>query len=342
MGGNMARGISIHIGLNELDQAEYGTPGKLRGCENDARSMQDIANSLGYESTLLLTQQATAVNVLREISRAAERLEANDILLLSYAGHGSQVPDTDGDEAPTSAKLDETWCLYDRMLIDDELYRMWGQFKPDVRVVVVSDSCHSGDVLRFIEENRPLFTSLLFNALPADSARDLEEPIYRVLPTDDAIRAYQRNARRYEEIQASGVRSDRVDIRATVLLLAACQDNQTAGDGREHGIFTAALLTAWNQGKFRGSYKSFFSEIVNLLRLTPTQSPNYQLIGVSNAVFEAMQPFSITKVRDDAPAVSPPAVNPPLSVDERLARLKLLTSRKRNGAQPISSPKQYA
>jgi len=94
----MARGISIHIGLNQIDPTHYGTTGDLRGCENDARAMQSIAAMFGYESTMLLTKQATALNVLKELSRAAQRLAPGDTLLLTYAGHGSQVKDLDNEE----------------------------------------------------------------------------------------------------------------------------------------------------------------------------------------------------------------------------------------------------
>lgn len=334
----MARGISIHIGLNEIDPAHYGTNGRLRGCENDAKSMQEIAAGLGYETTSLLTAEATALNVLRAVSRAAEQLERGDILLLTYAGHGSQVPDLDGDEPGNSKNLDETLCLYDRMLIDDELFRLWTQFRDGVRVVMVSDSCHSGDVLRFIAENKTAFMPLMFGGttatLGAVGGRDLEEPVFRALPLDDALRAYSRNAERYQEIQASGVRSDRAVVGATVLLLAACQDNQTAGDGREHGVFTAALLSAWDQGRFKGDYKSFFRKITDIFRLVPTQSPNYVVLGAPNPLFESSPPFFIDAARSDvvtggnAGGQATPAAgaqgNGGLSVEERLARLKAL------------------
>src|SRR5687768_3641420 len=159
----MARGISLHIGVNQIDPAHYGTSGNLRGCENDARSMQSIAATYGYDSTMLLTRQATAGNVLRELSRAAERLAPGDTLMLTYAGHGSQVRDLTSDEAD---QMDETWCLYDRMLLDDELHEYWGLLNPGVRVILVSDSCHSGTMLRFYQQQREMLAPFLDPYLP--------------------------------------------------------------------------------------------------------------------------------------------------------------------------------
>ena len=64
---------------------------------------------------------------------------------MTYSGHGGQVPDGDDEEADSS---DETWVAFDRQIVDDELYELWGKFKPGVRIVVLSDSCHSGSVNR--------------------------------------------------------------------------------------------------------------------------------------------------------------------------------------------------
>jgi hypothetical protein len=42
--------------------------------------------------------------------------------------------------------------LFDRQVIDDEIYRLLGRFAAGVRVVAVSDSCHSGTVTRMRRE----------------------------------------------------------------------------------------------------------------------------------------------------------------------------------------------
>ena len=76
---------------------------------------------------------------------AAKTLQGGDLFFLTYSGHGGQVPDVNGDEAD---KKDETWCLYDGQLIDDELYFELSKFAAGVRILVLSDSCHSGTVTR--------------------------------------------------------------------------------------------------------------------------------------------------------------------------------------------------
>lgn len=115
-----ARGISLHIGLNAVSAAAYGGwDGPLAACEFDANDMAVIAKSRGMKSTVLLTKKGTRANVLGGMRSAAKALNAGDLFFITYSGHGGQIPDVSGDE---SDKQDETWCLYDGQLIDDELW----------------------------------------------------------------------------------------------------------------------------------------------------------------------------------------------------------------------------
>jgi hypothetical protein len=140
------RGRSLHIGLNVVDAAAYPirVP-ELRGCENDARDMLALAQARGFTGSMMLSSQATSTAVTEAIRVAAEELRSGDFFLLSYSGHGGQLRDLGGDEPD---QLDETWVLYDRQLLDDELYALWGYFQAGVRILVLSDSCHSGTVTR--------------------------------------------------------------------------------------------------------------------------------------------------------------------------------------------------
>jgi peptidoglycan hydrolase-like protein with peptidoglycan-binding domain len=144
-----AKGLSLHIGLNRVDPNAY--PGirvpVLRGCINDANDMRELARAQGFQtSPPLLDNAATSAAVSAAITNAANTLAPGDLFFLTYSGHGSQVPDTTGEEE--EGGLDETLVQSDRQFIDDELYALWGLFKPGVRIVVFSDSCHSGEVTR--------------------------------------------------------------------------------------------------------------------------------------------------------------------------------------------------
>lgn len=218
------KGISLHIGLNKVDQKAYHSMAipELAACEFDAIDMQELAISLKYQTSILLGANATYNAVTEGITNAANQLKSGDIFLLTYSGHGSQILDRDGDEPDG---LDETWVLYNRQITDDELYSLWSRFTAGVRIVVVSDSCHSGTVTRSgvpIEEN----LTAIKNGLKEKS-----------IPV----------------CQACGI------------LLSGCRDNQVAMDGDRNGLFSQKLLEVWNGGKFVGAYRQFRDAIAKKL-----------------------------------------------------------------------------
>lgn len=140
------RGVSLHVGLNRVDRTQYrGWDGTLKAAEFDARDMYDLAQTQGFESHILLTADATSEALTKAIEAAASKLTGGDLFFITYSGHGGQITDTDGDETDL---LDETWVLYDRELLDDELRALWSLFTSGVRILMLSDSCHSGTVAR--------------------------------------------------------------------------------------------------------------------------------------------------------------------------------------------------
>jgi hypothetical protein len=81
----MAKGYSLHLGLNFVDPKHYGGwDGELAACEFDANDMAAIAKAVGYaETTVLLTKEATAGRLIQEMLRLAKTLEQGDLLLLT-------------------------------------------------------------------------------------------------------------------------------------------------------------------------------------------------------------------------------------------------------------------
>jgi len=140
------RGMSIHVGVDVLDQDHYGPVDPLTSCVNDARKMLEIAESLEYDAVIFEDENATAANFISFMQSAIHDLFDGDSLFITFSGHGSQIPNTSIDNEIDDR--DETLCFYDRMLIDDELYGLLGQLKEGVRVHMVFDSCHSGTVAK--------------------------------------------------------------------------------------------------------------------------------------------------------------------------------------------------
>jgi hypothetical protein len=262
----MARGISFHIGLNEVSPNHYrdsrGNPwrGTLYGCENDARAMTELAVAQGFEARgSLLTSEATASAVLAGLHDVAEQLEPGDIFFLTYSGHGGQVENHNPDDDPEEDSLDETWCLFDRQLIDDELFAAFSEFKPGVRIVVLSDSCHSGTVSR---------------GHPDDGD---DEARMKQLPVDVAVATEKANAAMYSTLQTELPTKRLTAVAATAVLLSGCQDDQFSRDGRINGAFTAALLKAWNEPDSRRSLPRLLKAITTRIPPSYNQVPNYSV-----------------------------------------------------------------
>jgi hypothetical protein len=286
----MTQGISLNIGLNSVDPGHYaGWSGDLLACEADADDMALIAQSRGFQTKKLLTKQATRKNVLNLVGQAAKTLKKGDTFLFSYSGHGGQLPDRNSDEDDA---LDETWCLYDGELIDDEIYVMLNKFQEGVRVFMLSDSCHSGTVSKTAYGALRSTGSLALLADSIETAEMETPPGFKDLPAGIALRTYRENREMYDSIMSKLPKEDPVpNIKATVLLISGCQDNQLSSDGAFNGLFTANLLRVWNAGKFRGTYRTFHQRIAR--RMPPLQSPNYSVVGRPNPEFERATPFQV-------------------------------------------------
>ena len=287
VGAATPKGSSLHIGLNRVDPTHYvGWKGELVACENDARDMETIAKGQGFATQSLLTKAATSTALLDAIEKAAKGLVEDDFFLLTYSGHGGQINDVNKSEPDG---LDETWALYDRELVDDELYAMWSRFRPGVRVFVLSDSCHSGTMTKAMFLNPAPFLPHLETRVRASTGPNLRP---KFLPPDVQSKIYKERATLYDAIRQKTPRREEVNVECSVILISACQDNQVAMDGTKNGLFTETLLKVWDKGRFTGGYHHFRSEIAGFM--PPTQSPKYMIVGHRERAFEHQRPFMIT------------------------------------------------
>jgi metacaspase-1 len=272
----MPRGMCLSIGLNSVDPASYGGwSGDLNACEADAKDVGLIAASMNHNVTTLLTAQATRANVIQEIGAAAGALGAGDLFILFYSGHGGQLPDHDGDETDG---LDETWCLYDGEFVDDEIYAALCQFQPGVRIFSMSDSCHSGTVLKADELRQSLYRN---------------DPVgFRAMPMSIASRTYFEHKPFYDAILTNpALPQSKANIQASAILISGCMDNQLSADGLFNGRFTGEMKKVWNGGKFDKGYEAFCQTIRK--NMPADQTPNFFTVGPADPAFAAQQPFLI-------------------------------------------------
>ena len=291
----MAKGISIHIGVSAVDVNSYGNLGTLEGCENDAAAMAKLAESQGFRGLdpdhldadvppqVLLNDDADKASIMKLIEAAGKKLHSGDIFLMTYSGHGAQeISENSGDESDGGATgdgLDEYLCPVDKALLDDELRDLWKEFKADVRVVLVTDCCHSGTVadLRMTPS-----TGLAVAAANADGGgtatlappetKTRARPHEKGLSRDESAEVIRRQADVFGR-----KRKPKPEIKALVIALAACADNETTPDGLPNGAFTTELLKIWDDGKFDGTHQALLDRIRE--KFEPVRHPNFSVEG---------------------------------------------------------------
>jgi hypothetical protein len=221
-----------------------GTTSQLAGCLNDAGDWAAELDRRGYEVTTLLGREASRAGILDALERGVGATEYRDQLIITYSGHGTWAPDWDKDEADGR---DEAICPddYSRagLILDDDLYRVFAPAGHGERVVMLSDSCHSGSLNRL--------------AGPVASPRRV-----RFLPPSlagvdmDAARAVQ-------HLPARGL------MRRGALVMSACQASQVTYDisvsGRPCGLFTYVALEVLRALGDTPTYRDWHREVRRLL-----------------------------------------------------------------------------
>jgi hypothetical protein len=279
----MPRAVSIHIGVDR----PHGGHVPLQSSENNAWRMACLANQAGYESLLVLRGKAATRQALHDVlTRVAGVLTAGTQLFLSFSGHGCEVHDHDADER---SRRDQGWCLADGEVVDDKLAGYWRLFEPGVRILVVSESCYSGGVIRDDDETL------------VPGPRPPAQTVYRGQP---GLNGTARSAPVVDYTASCIGAPPRGDdgIRASLLLLSASRADQPA----QEGLFARHLLAAWNEGLFRGTYCDLHREVRDrVMRERPCQEPQILVLGAADPAFPLEPAFRLAP----PPSASPPVAN---------------------------------
>lgn len=139
---------------------KYKNPGvpEISGCANDAeKTAEFLVSKFGFPRAsikVLRNEEATASNIQNSFRDwLINGTKSGDRVFFLYSGHGSQLPDDNGDEED---KKDETIAPYDanpldinnsNMIRDDVFDQLIAQLSGR-RAVMVFDCCHSGTISR--------------------------------------------------------------------------------------------------------------------------------------------------------------------------------------------------
>jgi Caspase domain len=216
-------GIDIYLPGNVTEVKSGRTSWiNLDGCVNDAMSVKTLIESkygFGEDHISLLTnEKATREGIINSIKHLTEISQKGDIVVIYYAGHGSQIRNIGSSEAD---QKDETIVPSDAYLgaadiRDKEINELFYLLsEKGVILTAIFDSCHSGSISRGLADHEPKsrYLAQIPNALVNDPS----------IPHDL--------------------------VSENVLIISAAQDEETAKEqvdeqGNPHGAFTFALIQA--------------------------------------------------------------------------------------------------
>jgi hypothetical protein len=227
---------------------------------NLAAALVDLYDFRTSDITTLVDLEATQKAMQTSIARLIRAARKGDVLVLHYSGHGSNVPDADGDEADSR---DETLCPTDldwkNPFTDDWLRRTFDGLRDGVSLTVIMDCCHSGTNTRAIAPpDAPVKQRYLpspWDLVAAESGRRLRG---RAAP---GLRRSSPAARR---------RQDVVNAELPEVLITGCRDTQTSADAFIDGAYTGALsyalVQAMRSSGGRITYRQLHERAATLLK----------------------------------------------------------------------------
>ena len=163
---------ALLVGVGKYSNPEYNLP----GIDLDIQTMEDTLHVMGFDASqihTLLDGQATAANVENEIAGwLTDGVRLQDRVVFYFSGHGSYVPDYDGDEPDG---VDEVLVTHDvkkisrhgkrtlsGVVLDDELNRLFSGISSK-NIITIVDACHSGTSTRsFIPDNRSISSARMY------------------------------------------------------------------------------------------------------------------------------------------------------------------------------------
>jgi hypothetical protein len=266
---------ALIVGVNQF--AGGITP--LKGCVNDTKEMSAILTKyFGFKDIKTLTDSAATQQGIRDgLAWLLGDYEGGgkDVRVFHFSSHGTQVPD----------EGDEEWDYVDEVIVphdhdwykpfrDDDLREIFDDIPEDVNFTFIADCCHSGSIQR-----------AMFDTAIQWAPRQLDPPPEIKAQLDESRKMAQKGFDAWAAVHLAEMLKDVPPDQWTVkmqeflallrkaweenrygfvnvanhILLAGCEDRQTAADaniaGEWRGAFTWALSKAVREANGDLSYE---------------------------------------------------------------------------------------
>jgi hypothetical protein len=280
---------ALLVGINQF----ISSISPLRGCVNDTIEMQYLLNTYfcfsNDEIRILRDGDATKQGIREGLGWLLSDYagDGSDVRVFSFSSHGTQVDDQSGDEE---------WECMDEVIVpadhdwnepfrDDDLRAIFDTIPDGVNFTFIADCCHSGTIQRDLLEHDIAFQPRYVTPPPeivdriatlrekrdaeADAwvAQELTKLLQGIPPEQWAEKIKEYVAillQRFRQNKYGSVSAERH------VLLAACEDRQTAADahieGDYRGAFTWALGRAIRGAQGHLTYDQLIRRVGSNLR----------------------------------------------------------------------------
>nr|RNJ65543.1 MAG: caspase family protein [Leptolyngbya sp. IPPAS B-1204] len=319
----------------------YKSQPDLRGCLNDVENMFRLLTEAGFQEEQihrLTNEQVIKSNIQQEWQWLVADATPGDALVFHFSGHGSYIPDQQGDEID---QLDEITCLHnmdfydpETFIRDDEWNEMLQQVPEGVVFTVIMDNCHSGTGTRAIAVDLQGDLKLMaVDRQTSTPSEPLEREDYQQLLFDPntILPRYLEPPLEFQHQLIAAARSAPLQTAklnpGAHLLLAACQDNQTAADayidGAFHGAFTYHLCKSLRHSPQISSTQLIDTVRTQLSERPFFQDPQHEGDERPGPIFAEGRQTQITQPNPVQPISAQPISAQPISAQPNPAQLNL-------------------
>jgi hypothetical protein len=294
---------ALCIGINEYATAP------LAGCVADAQEWSRAFVRLGFQTAILSNRDATRNAIINNWSELIESSAPGDVIALQFAGHGTHLPDLNGDEEDSR---DEAICPYDfadgAFLIDDDIRELFSKIPDGVNVTCFFDCCHSGTATRLAvgtrfgtgrpsDTGRPSGTGR-----PTNTGRPMSrsggvtghDRRPRFIPATEELKAAHQKFRARTPQSRSASPANGYLMKN--ILFSACQPHEVAWESDGHGDFTLRAVSILSSGIDGMTNQQFVDRVVADFGYATRQRPMVDFgdpsIGLQPLLAPISQPLS--------------------------------------------------
>ncbi len=281
---------ALLVGINKYDPRSQVRA--LKGCHNDVKAIQKVLKNnyphLNPRIKILKDKQATREKLIQNFRKhLSAKAQSGDMVLFYFSGHGSYWESSPVFRHLDSTGNDETLVCYDSRipgkydLADKELAVLLSEVKEGIDVVVLIDSCHSGQMTKSLSNEvnglRSRFTSA------QEGYRD--------------IKTYLLSADNYYTRQLAEQNTVQIPKRAHVVLGACGRKEEAWETDDERGVFTKYLVECLEETPAISYQDLFLNVRVKVKQEASKQNSQFQAYDNFNHNFSFLTRKKASEIR---------------------------------------------